>query len=117
MPQILEVVLLLALTVSLVVQGAILFVVSALVQHVKKHFLQESCCEHSQPQVWTSSAVPPPEIKNSAVAHVDKTLFQCEHCGSVVNGVPVRQIIGDEGNFLVYNCEFCGQETANPAVD
>lgn len=120
MPQILEIALLLAVIVALLGEVVIVLVLLRALAFLKSLTETEKhCC---QPQVWTAST-PPPAMKSSDVvrasdlAPVNKALFLCEHCGKGVNGIPVRQIIGDEGNFLVYNCESCGQETANPAND
>ena len=53
---------------------------------------------------------PAPAVKVAA----PKPGFKCEHCGALVTGQPVRGIGGDEGNFLVYVCPNCKQETATP---
>lgn len=123
MPQILEVTLLLAVIVALLGEVVIVLVLLRALAFLKSLTEPEkhTCCP---PQVWTAST-PPPEMKSNDVVRAsdlapspeDRALFRCEHCGKGVFSVPVRQIIGDEGNFLVYNCESCGQETANPAND
>lgn len=122
MPQILEVTLLLAVIVALLGEVVIVLVLLRALAFLKSLTEPEkhTCC---QPQVWSSSNVIAPAAPHdqSLIVKldrpVDKALFLCEHCGKGVNSVPVRQIIGDEGNFLVYTCESCGQETANPVAD
>jgi hypothetical protein len=122
MPQILEVTLLLAVIVALLGEVVIVLVLLRALAFLKSLTEPEkhTCC---QPQVWSSSNVIAPAAPHdqSLIVKLDKpvekALFRCEHCGKGVNSAPVRQIIGDEGNFLVYNCESCGQETANPAND
>jgi hypothetical protein len=48
----------------------------------------------------------------SAEGEVEMETFKCEHCGTPVTTSPSRQIVEDAGNFLVYVCAGCGQETA-----
>lgn len=122
MPQILEIVLLLEVLVALFGIVVIIFALLRALAFLKSLTEPEkhTCC---QPQVWSSSNVIAPAAPHdqSLIVKLDKpvekALFRCEHCGNGVNSIPVRQIIGDEGNFLVYNCESCGQETANPVAD
>lgn len=129
MPQILEIALLLAIVTSLLTEVVIVLVLLRVMR-----FLKQRESEAQAYCVWSANTAPPDEsAKANPNCLVPKTepdydalyrelvasekAFRCEHCGKKVTGVPVRQIIDDDGNFLVYVCDSCGEETANPAVD
>ncbi len=130
MKEMLDFVLLVAALTGLAVNVGVLLVLVLVVRILKTYIANlPQGCTH----IWASTGtttvpstisvslptdpVPPASPVPPTTAAAPDDRFKCEHCGAPVEGDPVRQIVGDTGNFLVYVCPKCGQETAKPAAD